>query len=80
MGGPTSGAIQNGVPTEVFLLSLVLVSWADTPADAQSNGNKKKDVINHNGAVFYYIEMFCRRLKSQRTCDITRLVATNSMR
>lgn len=29
---PTSGAIQKGVPTEVFLRSRVLVSWAETPA------------------------------------------------
>lgn len=28
----TSGAIQNGVPTEVFLLRRVFVSWAETPA------------------------------------------------
>lgn len=33
---PTSGAIQKGVPTEVFLRSLVLVSWAETPATRQS--------------------------------------------
>ena len=28
----TSGAIQKGVPTEVFLLRRVFVSWAETPA------------------------------------------------
>lgn len=28
----TSGAIQNGVPTDVFRRCQVLVSWADTPA------------------------------------------------
>lgn len=28
---PTSGAIQKGVPTEVFLRSRALVSWAETP-------------------------------------------------
>ena len=77
--GPTSGAIQNGVPTEVFLLSLVLVSWADTPGDAQSIDNKIKDVITHNGAVLRSIETFGRRFKSQRTSDITRPGATNSM-
>lgn len=33
---PTSGAIQKGVPTEVFLRSLVLVSWAETPATRHS--------------------------------------------
>lgn len=27
----TSGAIQNGVPTDVFLRSRALVSWAETP-------------------------------------------------
>lgn len=32
---PTSGAIQKGVPTEVFLRSRVLVSWAETPAIKQ---------------------------------------------
>lgn len=32
---PTSGAIQKGVPTEVFLRSRVLVSWAETPATQQ---------------------------------------------
>lgn len=32
---PTSGAIQKGVPTEVFLRSRVLVSWAETPATKQ---------------------------------------------
>lgn len=32
---PTSGAIQKGVPTEVFLRSRVLVSWAETPAAKQ---------------------------------------------
>jgi len=31
----TSGAIQKGVPTEVFLRSRVLVSWAETPATKQ---------------------------------------------
>lgn len=28
----TSGAIQKGVPTEVFLLRRVFVNWAETPA------------------------------------------------
>lgn len=27
----TSGAIQNGVPTDVFLRNRALVSWAETP-------------------------------------------------
>lgn len=30
----TSGAIQNGVPTKVFLLLVVLVNWPATPKSA----------------------------------------------
>lgn len=33
----TSGAIQKGVPTEVFLLSRVFVSWAETPAGKRTH-------------------------------------------
>lgn len=32
----TSGAIQNGVPTDVFLRSRALVSWAETPEESDS--------------------------------------------
>lgn len=38
----TSGAIQNGVPTEVFLLILVLDSWADTPAEGHTDPSKSQ--------------------------------------
>lgn len=37
----TSGAIQKGVPTDVFLRSRALVSWAETPS------GKKKLLFNH---------------------------------
>ena len=33
----TSGAIQKGVPTEVFLLRRVFVSWAETPAGRRTH-------------------------------------------
>lgn len=36
----TSGAIQKGVPTEVFLLSRVFVSWADTPDERKNTKTK----------------------------------------
>lgn len=35
----TSGAIQNGVPTDVFRPCQVYVSWADTP------GKKRQDLL-----------------------------------
>lgn len=38
----TSGAIQNGVPTDVFLRNRALVSWAETPKNGRTNN------INHH--------------------------------
>lgn len=40
----TSGAIQKGVPTDVFLRSRALVSWAETPL-----GKKKKNCLITSG-------------------------------
>lgn len=35
MTGQTSGAIQKGVPTDVFRRRRALVNWAETPARDQ---------------------------------------------
>jgi len=49
--GLTSGAIQKGVPTEVFLLSRVFVSWADTPNERKKHKTNK-----------FYVRLLCKIL------------------
>lgn len=54
----TSGAIQKGVPTEVFLLRRVFVSWAETPAGKNPNFRRFSFILTH-WSLFRMISLMC---------------------
>ena len=66
----TSGAIQYGVPMNVFLLPMVLSNWADTPKSTAMEEEERGGSMAGNGcmAKVYYIYI-CTQLDVCIVCE-----------